>query len=345
MCSRPADLVFSPTLACGDVRRRLEVNPRATDSHPLPYGAGLTSKPLHARRPMVALRGSFRPRLASTTGVVPRATTDPDGSTASSIGTPVGSPRTARWRRTIRERPAHREEVDRARAGVGERRRARGGGRPGGQHVVHQKDRLRRGSAPDRSERSGHRCEPLLTRAASLRPDGIAAADVRRGREIEPARERPGQDLRLVEPALGPPPGGEGHPRDGVGLGRAERDERARQRLAHAPPPGEFQATDRRPGRTAVRERRPRGSDRGGRAIGTRVDVAGGRTSAPAAPGWCERFELRGASRAERPCASGAAGAGTGEQDIERTTDHAATVGRPADRFREDKSRPALRPP
>src|SRR5207247_6669738 len=41
-------------------------------------GAGLTSKPRHAQRPTVALRGSFRPRLASTTGEVPRATTDPD---------------------------------------------------------------------------------------------------------------------------------------------------------------------------------------------------------------------------------------------------------------------------
>ena len=54
----------------------------AGDSHPLPAekraGAGLTSKPRHAQRPTVALRGSFRPRLASTTEEDPRATTDPD---------------------------------------------------------------------------------------------------------------------------------------------------------------------------------------------------------------------------------------------------------------------------
>ena len=43
-------------------------------------GAGLTSKPRHAQPPTVALRGSFRPRLASTTGEHPRATTDPDES-------------------------------------------------------------------------------------------------------------------------------------------------------------------------------------------------------------------------------------------------------------------------
>jgi len=53
---------------------------RTGDSHPLSPEdeAGLTSKPRHARRPRVALRGSFRPRLASTTGGRPRATTDPD---------------------------------------------------------------------------------------------------------------------------------------------------------------------------------------------------------------------------------------------------------------------------
>src|SRR5215211_5332604 len=94
VCSRPADLVFAPTLACGDFRRRPEANPPTDDSHPLPNGAGLTSKPLHARRPTVVLRGSFRPRLASTTGVVPRATTDPDGSTIPSIGIVLVPPRT-----------------------------------------------------------------------------------------------------------------------------------------------------------------------------------------------------------------------------------------------------------
>src|SRR5919201_3619844 len=81
-CFRPADLVFGPTLACGGVCRRIARRAMIADAHPLPVlGAGLTSKPLHARRPRVALRGSFRPRLASTTGVDPRATTDPDGST------------------------------------------------------------------------------------------------------------------------------------------------------------------------------------------------------------------------------------------------------------------------
>jgi hypothetical protein len=206
VCSRPADLVFSPTLACGDVRRRPEAIPPTTDSHPLPYGAGLTSKPLHARRPMVVLRGSFRPRLASTTGVVPRATTDPDGSTLSSIGTPIGASRTARWWRAIRERPARGHQMDRLGPSVRERRRARGGGRVGGQHVVHQQDRSRRRAASERGEGAGHRREPLLPGTAGLRPRGAPASDVGPGREVELARERAGEDLRLIEPALVPPP-------------------------------------------------------------------------------------------------------------------------------------------
>ena len=62
-----------------------------TVSHPLPEGlptgAGLTSKPRHAHRPRVGLRGSLRPRLASTAGdPFPGATTDPDASPWPSIG-------------------------------------------------------------------------------------------------------------------------------------------------------------------------------------------------------------------------------------------------------------------
>src|SRR5205085_12320312 len=55
---------------------RLAPSPVEARSHE----AGLTSKPHHAQRPRVALRGSFRLRLASTTGDDPRATTDPDES-------------------------------------------------------------------------------------------------------------------------------------------------------------------------------------------------------------------------------------------------------------------------
>src|SRR5205823_13255954 len=66
MGSRLADLVFGPTLACGKDRGpsgRLAPSPDRI----APIGAGLTSKPHHAQRPTVALRGSFRLRLASTT--------------------------------------------------------------------------------------------------------------------------------------------------------------------------------------------------------------------------------------------------------------------------------------
>jgi hypothetical protein len=60
----PADLVFGPTLAC----REFAVRFSSTGPRPLlPFtGAGLTPKPHHAQQPLVALRGSFRLRLAST---------------------------------------------------------------------------------------------------------------------------------------------------------------------------------------------------------------------------------------------------------------------------------------
>ena len=207
MCSRPADLVFAPTLACGDVRRRTRSYPGTADSHPLPNGAGLTSKPLHARRRTVVLRGSFRPRLASTTGVVPRATTDPDGSTLPSIGTATGAPRPARCRRPIGERATRRQEVDRACAGVGERLRARGGGRPGGQHVVHEQERRRWSPAAHRREGAGDRREPLLPRPPRLRTRGRRSTHVRGRGEAQSSSERPSQVVRLIDTALGPPPG------------------------------------------------------------------------------------------------------------------------------------------
>jgi hypothetical protein len=81
---RAADLVFDPTLACGRSCGRAPAAPATT--MPAPCGtargprrplserhrgsvarrAGLTPKPHHARQPRVALRGSFRLRLAST---------------------------------------------------------------------------------------------------------------------------------------------------------------------------------------------------------------------------------------------------------------------------------------
>ena len=83
---RPADLVFDPTLACRGVggpvaggRRRPRSPTRPGGTHdgrlrpfsagprqPAPRRAGLTSKSHHAQQPRVALRGSFRLRLAST---------------------------------------------------------------------------------------------------------------------------------------------------------------------------------------------------------------------------------------------------------------------------------------
>ena len=73
-----ADLVFAPTLACchgrwtvgGGQRPSTTGTPlvviSAPGRQPARRRAGLTSKPHHARQPRVALRGSFRLRLAST---------------------------------------------------------------------------------------------------------------------------------------------------------------------------------------------------------------------------------------------------------------------------------------
>ena len=81
---RAADLVFGPTLACGggggpggggrSASRRVDpAPPKWTAWLLLPPAptigsgwAGLTPKPHHAQQPKVALRGSFRLRLAST---------------------------------------------------------------------------------------------------------------------------------------------------------------------------------------------------------------------------------------------------------------------------------------
>ncbi len=73
-----ADLVFAPTLACcggrwtggGGWTPSTTSNPLVAVStpgrQPARRWAGLTPKPHHARQPRVALRGSFRLRLAST---------------------------------------------------------------------------------------------------------------------------------------------------------------------------------------------------------------------------------------------------------------------------------------
>src|SRR5664280_3004977 len=81
---RAADLVFDPTLACGENCGRAPAAPTVSGGRPfgttdgtrhlisaLPRQpgatrAGLTPKPHHAQQPRVALRGSFRLRLAST---------------------------------------------------------------------------------------------------------------------------------------------------------------------------------------------------------------------------------------------------------------------------------------
>src|SRR5215212_1003677 len=136
---------FAPHSPAGALARP-PGRPRHPHSRPLPEtGAGLTSKPRHAQPPTVALRGSLRPRLASTTGEHPRATTDPNVSppedrqtwdhraTAASrvIAQPPGrAPLVRRWLAERRQprRPSHRSSRRRqpaARVAVACRQRRR----------------------------------------------------------------------------------------------------------------------------------------------------------------------------------------------------------------------------
>ena len=128
------------------------------DSRPLSPGggAGLTSKPRHAQRPRVALRGSFRPRLASTTGDGPRATTDPDEGPDEyrHVGPSRRSARAATTSDHLR------------RAALEQHLGAGGRGRPGREHVVDEQHVSGDGRPIAHGERATHRGTPRRPRLA-----------------------------------------------------------------------------------------------------------------------------------------------------------------------------------
>ena len=202
----PADLVFAPTPACGGGRR-----PRGDGLAPSPGpvarpGAGLTSKPRHARRPMVALRGSFRPRLASTTGEDPRATTDPVESPFEYSQAPSRERACGRQQRTTSWTPARASASAQAAAVA----------------PVVRTSSTSDDAARDAAVRRTGSNAPRMAAAARRRVVAPAgrSADRRcsepRDRQTQSAptatRERP----RLVVPALGQPLPRERHPRDRV---------------------------------------------------------------------------------------------------------------------------------
>ncbi len=216
--------------------------------------------------------------------------------------------------------------MDLAGAGLRQGSRARGGRGPGREDVVHEQEARRRGAPGQRRERAPHRRQPFRAPVAGLGVGRADPPDEGPGGETELARERSREHASLIEPAFGPTPARERHPRHGVGRRRAERGHGAGQGRPHASPAGELQAVDRGARRTPVRERGPCGRDRPGGAIAACVDVERGGSAAPSAPRRTQRLELVGARLAERPRACAAPRAGPGEEDVHSTVEHDATV-------------------
>ena len=232
-------------------------------------------------RPRVALRGSFRPRLASTTGEDPRATTDPDEGPSEYRHAPdAANARAAVSRWTCVHAGAHE--------GLG----ARGRGGAGRQHVVDQDGRgAGHGRTPaERLERAAHRHPPLRAGRRACGAVATARRSSRRTGRSQPAADGAGERPRLVVAALGEPPSCERHPGDRVGGRRIDRDHGVGERGRDAPPSRELQPVDRAPRRSRVQERRPgdaRPATAGSRAALDRAR----RAPAPLAPRRRERLE------------------------------------------------------
>jgi hypothetical protein len=225
-------------------------------------------------------------------------------------------------RQAVREGPARRDQVDLPGAGLGEHcsaGRCRG---TGGEDIVHQEDPLGRRPTGDGREGTRHRPRSLLPRPTRLRSGRGGPADEGDRGEVELAGERLREHARLVEPALGPPPAGERHPRHHVCRRRSERRDGGRECFPHPTPSRELQPVDRVAGRSPIRERGTRRDDRRRRTVATGIDVRGRRPAAATAPRRLEGDEGGLASLAERPRARAASGTGPWEQDVDRPIEH-----------------------
>lgn len=298
---------------------------------------------------MVALRGSFRPRLASTTGE--RFPGQPQTRTRAHrrvYRRPLS--RGGRCARSRGERSSRREQADVLRAPALERRRAGRGRGPRREHVVHeQHPTRRRRPCPEPTLHGGEAPRPV--------PPGLRRAVVPLAREewnhrqpeapADDERERP----RLVEAALGGSSTRERHPRDdlerrhglGPGLGPGSRH-RLTERLGHRSPAGELQPVNGRAHGAAESERGSSGGDRWRRAVPAGRAIARARRAAPPAPGRTERLDPSATSIAERPGPAPASRAPAGEHDPEDLLEHRSTLARAADTQGRGTSRAASAP-
>ncbi len=276
-------------------------------------------------RPTVALRGSFRPRLASTTGEDPRATTDP-----------VESPseyrhglRPANARAAVSSTTSVHAGVARAHPRTpppshpssGRRRR---GGRGAG-HAVG-------------GRRSGSNAPRIADAPLLAGPPRLRRGRHRRAREPDDGQVRAGPDgrrqrSRLVVAALGQPPSRERHPGDRVG-GVVDRRRPWRRRAQ--PPRSAIPRTSvgwiaARAG-PAYRNGERATLDRRRRAVVAALDGVRARATAALAPRRAEHLErARGTVRrtASAPCRSRRIAAGTRRRAPERARHDA--IGDPAD--------------
>jgi hypothetical protein len=235
--------------------------------------------------------------------------------------------------------------MDLARSSLAEACGASRSGGARGEDVVDEEETCRRWPTGYAPKRIGHRLHPFFAGQAGLRSGRLRPADEGGRGQLQLACERPREHASLVEAALGPPPACERNPRHGVGRRRAERSKGGCERLPDPSPPGELQPMDRGLGRSPVRERRPRGGDRPGRTVPASLDVRRKGSPAARAPRRLEREELPGAGRAEGPRAPCAAGAGTWEENVDRSIEHGGTLRGAADTLRAGEPRSGRRRP
>ena len=240
-------------------------------------------------RPMVALRGSFRPRLASTTGEDPRATTDPvespfeysHGPCPANARAAVST--TTSWTPARASASAHAATV----APVV---------KTSSTTMTRRGTRALRRTGSNAPRMAARRSTPGRRACGAVATDRCRSRGTGRPSRLPTAtRERP----RLVVPTLGQPLPRERYPRDRVRGRRCDRDHGVGERGRDAPPPRELQPMDRRSGRAGVQERRTSEPHGRRRAVPAPIDRDGPGASASLAPRRPERFE-RGAARRHR---------------------------------------------
>ncbi len=225
------------------------------------------------------------------------------------------------------ERPGSHEQRHARRTVCEQHLRARGRGRPGGEHVVDQEHVTRHGHTVSDSERPAHRRPARVGISLGLGPGRDDAAQQSSDREPGLPADRDRQHSRLIESPLGLPPPRQRHPRHDVGPRWNARRHRCAERSADAAHPSVLQVMHRGAGRTLERERCPGLRDLLGRALVASRHLAGRRRSAATlAPRRHQHTEPTPAPFAERPCRRTAARTARREDDVERSSQHGPTI-------------------